>query len=76
MKLYGNETKPICIELWRSKVDCEIACTELGKHEINDIGDDWMITTLCIIYPKGKRPDLGYSVNNKKEENEKTIDLL
>lgn len=22
----------------------------------------------CIIYPKGKRPDLGYPVNNKKEE--------
>ena len=25
-------------------------------------------TTLCIIYQKGKRPDLGYSVNNKNEE--------
>lgn len=24
--------------------------------------------TLCIIYPKGKRPDLGYPVNNKKEK--------
>jgi len=24
--------------------------------------------TLCIIYPKGKLPDLGYPVNNIKEE--------
>ena len=24
--------------------------------------------TLCIIYPKGKRPNLGYPVNNKNEE--------
>jgi len=67
MELYKDKIKPVCIELWKSKVNDEIGCTEWGRKELHNI-DSYEATTLCIIYPKGKRPDLGYPVNNKIEE--------
>jgi len=42
---------------------------ELIDYKITDYSVNYR--TLCIIYPKGKRPDLGHSVNNKTNDNGK-----
>jgi hypothetical protein len=68
MKLYYDGYFPACIVLWKDTVDSKIGCTRYGKKSIYNI--EYFNSTrvnLCIIYPKGKRPDLGYPVNNKKE---------
>lgn len=70
MELYTvyTEKETVVIELWKDKTNGSYGCTAWDKTMLNWVGDTLDATTLCIIYPKGKRPDLGYSVNNKIEE--------
>jgi len=53
----------ICYYLNKGKHTCIGLNIPLHLHLVEDTRN---CKTLCIIYPKGKRPDLGYSVNNKK----------
>jgi len=59
---------PVMVELLRIKGTYTQLNVQWPIDSIRCIGDTSIYKTLCFIYPKGKRPDLGYPVNNKIEE--------
>ena len=67
MEIRISNKIPVMVELLRIKGTCTQVTVQWPIDLLRCIGDTSEYKTLCIIYPKGKRPDLGYPVNNKIE---------
>ena len=58
---------PEVIEIFKSIGSNRTICRYIDNDDFKSLSDDCRYSTIAIIYPKGKRPDLGYPVNNKLE---------
>jgi hypothetical protein len=60
-------SKVVMMELFKYKPHNKNVWCNVTKQDFPVSFKETKLTkVICIIYPKGKRPDLGYAVNNKK----------
>ncbi len=62
-------SKIVAMELFKYKPHNKSLWANITRNDLPISMKETKLTkVICIIYPKGKRPDLGYPVNNIKEE--------
>ena len=57
---------PKAIEKFKSIGNNKTICRYIDNDDFKSLSDDSQYSTICIIYPKGQRPNLPYPKNEKE----------